>query len=293
MKNKLERNYIFNKRNFLILLTCVIILTFAIASTNYLFLPPVQEVVAQEQPSPTSDDNARQIEDFRPLKELLVQKGVPFEPELLLSPKGKKLITPKLAQIPEMYETRQLGNKVTGVQLADVLYLPEKIQLTGDTVIIANKVIFEGRNPVIKGNHAILFFPLVIDGALGTTLEVAMKEQKTTFSKVNFSNSSHLKNFVPRLLEDNWSLTIDTSGQGRKEWLEKQKQAKEAQFSKISFVQDNNTSGTGGQIGTPGPMGLPGPNGAPDPQIGATSQILPCTTAGRLTRTTRRGWRNW
>lgn len=268
MKMKLRRDSVFlNKKSFFITLTCTIILTFVIPSANYFVLSPVQEVAAQKQPLPISD-KAKQIEQFRPLKELLIQKGVPFEPNLMLSPKSKRLVASKLAQMPEMYETRQLGKKIKGVQLADVLYLPEKVQLTGDTVIIANRVIFEGRNPVIKGNHAILFSPLIIDGALGTTLEVAMKEQETTFSKVRFSNSSRLKNFVPRLLKDNWSLTINTSGQGREEWLEKQKQAKETKISKISFVQDRDSSGEAGGTGTTGPMGDPGANGAPDPALG-------------------------
>ena len=268
-----QSSHFFNKPSFLNLLICIIILTFAILSLSYFVLPPEQKVIAQKQPFPKPDE-ARQIKNFKPLKELLVQKGVPFEPELVLSPQSKKVVASKLAQMLEMYETRQLGKKIKGVQLADVLYLPEKVQLTGDTVIMANKVIFEGRNPVIKGNYKILFFPLVIDGALGTTLEVAMKEQKTAFSKVSLTNSSRLKNFVPLLLQDNWSLTIDTSGQGRKEWLEKQKQAKETKISKISFVQDNceppycrDTSGTGGGTGTQATIGNSGLNGGPDPAI--------------------------
>lgn len=266
MKMKLRRDFIlFNKKSFFITLTCTIILTFVIPSTNYFVLSPVQ-VAAQKQPF-SIQDKAKQIQDFRPLKELLVQKGVPFEPELMLNPKSKKLVASKLTQMPEMYEIRQLGKKIKGVQLGDVLYLPEKVELTGDTVILANKVIFEGRNPVIKGNHTILISPLVIDGALGTTLEVAMKEQEIAFSKASFSNSSRLKNFVPRLLEDNWSLTIDTSGQGREEWLEKQKQAKGTKFSNVSFVQ--NTSGTAGGPGTPGPMGNVGEDGSPDPALGS------------------------
>lgn len=213
-------------------------MTFVILTANYFVLPPVQKVLAQKQPF-QMPDKAQQIENFRPLKELLVQKELPFEPELLLNPQSKSLVASKLAQVPEMYETQQLSDKIEGVQLADVLYLPEKVQLTGDTIILANKVIFEGSNPVIKGNYKILYSPLVIDGAMGTTLETEMKEQETIFSKISFSNSSRLKNFTPHLLQGNWSLTIDTSGLGRKEWLEKQKRIKQTLFSKTPFMPDD------------------------------------------------------
>ena len=269
MKLKLKKDpSIPAKRSFFVFLICIIIVTFVIASANYSVLFSVQKTVAQKLPFSIAD-KAKQIEQFRPLKELLIQKGVAFEPELMLNPQSKKEVVSKLAQMPEMYEIRQLGRKIKGVQLGDTLYLPEKVELTGDTVIMANKVVFEGRDPVIKGSHKILFYPIVIDGALGTTLEVAMKEQKTIFSEVGFTKSSRLKNFVPRLLDDNWSLTIDTSGQGREEWLEKQKQAKKTKISKVSFVQDvRDTSGTGGEKGETGPIGNVGTDGSPDPALG-------------------------
>lgn len=263
------RRYSFSisKRSYLFVLPIIIILAFAVLSTNYFVLPPTQKVIAQAQKS-LAPDQAKKIENFRPLKELLVQKGVPFEPELVLRPRSKKLIASKLAQMPEMYEVRQVGKKIKGVQLADILYLPEKVQLTGDTVIMANKIVFEGRNPVIKGNYKILFYPLIIEGALGTTLEVAMKEQENPFSKVSFTNSSRLKNFTPRLLEDNWSLTIDTSGRGHKEWLEEQKQKNQTQFSNVSFVQERDTSGKTGYTGTKAQPGGEGSNGGLDPAVG-------------------------
>jgi hypothetical protein len=267
MNKRLKRNSLFfNKRNLLTFLSGIIILTFVLPSSKYFVLLPIQKVAAQKQPFLTLD-KAQQIEDFRPLKELLIQQEVPFEPDILLKPNSKKLISSKLSQTPEMYEIRKLGKKIKGVQLGDILYLPEKVQLTGDTVILANKVIFEGRNPIIKGNYKILYSPLVTDGALGTTLETAMRNQETIFSEVSFTNSSRLKKFVPRLLRDNWSLTIDTSGQGRKEWLEKQKQSKQVQFSKISFQQTNDTSGGNGNTGDSVNIGNPGADAAPDPAI--------------------------
>ncbi len=262
-------------KRFVALLTVLLLVALA---TN--FVPLVnRNVVAQERIpltqqtcSSQEDESVRLAEDFKPAKDLLNQKGVPFEPEQLLNSKWKERLAPQLAQIPEMYEVRQLGNRVKGVQIADTLYLPEKVELTGDTVIIAKQVIFEGRDVLIKGNYNVYFFPIDREGVLGTTLEVAMKEQEVTFQKASFNNASRLKRFTPRLLQDDWSITVDTSGLGRKEWLEKQKrkQAQQVKYQKASFVLDDITidqrgttpGGTGvtGNIGAIGTSGLPNPS---------------------------------
>ena len=47
-----------------------------------------------------------------------------------------------------------------GAYLADTLYLPENVEISGHTVILANYVVFEGKNPVIRGNYVLIFFPL-------------------------------------------------------------------------------------------------------------------------------------
>jgi hypothetical protein len=234
----------------------------------------------QEAPSKKSEKRltpaergAQMIEDFKPARELLLKKGVPFEPGLLMSPRWKELLAPKLAQMPEMRQVRRLGKSLKGALLADVLYLPEKVELTGDTVILANQVIFEGRNAVLKGNHHVYFFPVVTEGVLGTTLEVAMREQGVRFSAVAFRDSSSRrlspppKSFVPRLLQEGWSLTIDTSGPGRAEWLEQQKQATEAHSSKAARQSTIDHDGDPGATGPPGPTGLTGSAATPNPSL--------------------------
>lgn len=119
-------------------------------------------------------------------------------------------------------------------KLAGTLYLPEQVELTGDTVILARRVIFEGRRPVIKGNYNVAFLPAEMDGAMGTTLEVAMKEQGVKAERAGHISAHAPKRYVPRLLEKDWSLTIDTSGIGRKEWLEEQEKAKRVSFRKTA-----------------------------------------------------------
>ena len=134
------------------------------------------------------DAYAKQVREFQPIKNLLIEKGVPFEPEHLLSPNWKSLLQPKLAQMAEMYQTRSLSNRVAGVEIANVLYLPEKVEITGDTIFLANRIIFEGKDAVLKGNHAIYFLPLAEEGGLGTTLEAAVRQQSVEFVAAKYFN---------------------------------------------------------------------------------------------------------
>lgn len=229
----------------------------------------------------TQEYRERLRAQFKRGRELLLKKGVPFEPNDLLEPDFRKKLKPKLAQMREMQETRVVRQaQMKGVQLADTLYLPEKVEITGDTVILANQVIFEGRDAVLKGNHAVFFFPVDIDGLLGTTLEVAMSEQGgPRFSPASYRSRSKNSSqpppswFVPRLMKTDWSITIDTSGQGAEEWEEKQKRKKRA---KVGFVKsssqeimnDGDTKNKTGQAGATGDLGEMGPptcNGKPDP----------------------------
>lgn len=221
----------------------------------------------------TQEYRERLREQFKKGRDLLIKKGVPFEPNDLLELGWRKKLKPKFAQMPEMQETRVVRQgKLRGVQLADILYLPEKVEITGDTVILANQIIFEGRNAVLKGNHAVHFFPVDIDGLLGTTLEVAINEQGgPRFSNANYSGSKTSsqpppKWFVPRLLKVDWTITIDTSGQGAEEWQEKQKQkmGTKVRFLKNS-AQGEDKSGAPGATGATGEMGPPTCDGIPDP----------------------------
>src|SRR6185369_12427401 len=128
----------------------------------------------------------------------------------------------------------------------------------------ARQVIFEGKDAVIKGNHNVYFFPIEVTGFLGAPLEVAMSKQPR-FQNTRFSHSPR-KTFIPPLLADGFSLTIDTSGRGVKEWLEEQNQRIGVKFGKINW-QGQNHDGTNnsGLVGSPGTIGLTGGSGGPDP----------------------------
>jgi len=223
----------------------------------------------------SQERRARQSESFRRGRELLLEKGVPFEPEELLDPGWQKNLKAKFAQMPEMQETRVVWTgQLQGVHLADTLYLPEKVEVTGDTVILANQVIFEGRDAVIKGHHSVYFFPTTMEGVLGSTLEAAIRKQGGPFSTVSYRTSSAgslrtpPKWFVPQLLQEGWSLTIDTSGKGWFEWLAEQKKKKATKkvgFVKTSFQEITNHNGPEGSLGATGDDVGPTCNGVPDP----------------------------
>jgi hypothetical protein len=223
-------------------------------------LPPTINVSRVQQ------DEERRRNNFKSSRDLLIQKSVPFEPEELLKKGWQKRLAPVFAQMPEMQTARYGGNQLKGAQLAGTLYLPEKVRITGDTVILAKRVVFEGRHPIIKGNYNVSFMPIETDGALGTTLDVAMKQHGMKFAHAGYKNPLLLKKFVPTLLTKDWSLAIDTSGEGRKEWLEKQKRMNHVSLRKVARSQEsNNTSGEVGSTGAQGDIGISGPNGTPDP----------------------------
>lgn len=261
----------------------------AVLLTALGIVPPLDgsRSFAQQQPSTPAtvhvfraphqdkDKEARWRNNFKPARDLLIRWGVPFDPDVLLEAGWRKKLAPVLAQMPEMQAVRFGGKRIKGVQMADILYLPEQVEIIGDTVILAKKVIFEGRHVVIKGNYSVSFLPVELEGVMGTTLEVAMKQQGVRFAAVSYNSSPALKNFVPRLLEKDWSIKIDTSGKGRKEWLEEQEKAKQAGFRKVAWraQQNNNTSGGPGAPGDTGDMGSVGYNGTPDPSPGGSDRV--------------------
>jgi len=92
------------------------------------------QVAAQQQASPNqaqvlpsqAERRAQMIRNFEPARHLLESESVPFDPEVLLNPDWQKRLAPAFAQMPEMQITRWGGKQLKGVQLADILYLPDK-----------------------------------------------------------------------------------------------------------------------------------------------------------------------
>ncbi len=234
-----------------------------------------QQEIRQRKEQEFRQAEERKETAFKPTRELLLKAGVPFDPDILKDPEWRRKLAPQLRGLWQMFTPRRLGRRLGGLQLADTLYLPEKVDLTADTVIIANRVVFEGRDVVIKGNHNIAVYPVVETGMLGTTLEEAMlkqgfSERNVEFAYVSLKGSSTRKQFVPQFIEDG-SLTIDTGGPGYREWLERQRQRRPAaasgfiksSFSPQTVVIDHNANA--GAPGGEGAIGSVGSSGSPNP----------------------------
>ncbi len=191
----------------------------------------VQSVSGRQQEAPgilpekQQQEPERKRESFKSGRELLLAHRVPFDPDTLLDRDWKRKLEPAFAIMPEFQEVRQGGKKIEGVQLADTLYLPESIELTGDTIIIARQLVFSGKNVVIKGPHDLHFFPLNPLLSLDNGLQ-GTGGKRSSFLKAGFSTARFLRTARQQgQLVTPESVTINVDGLGREEWLEKQKAA--------------------------------------------------------------------
>lgn len=171
-----------------------------------------------------SDNSAKQQVDsqnliekkklnFEIAKNLLQRKRVPFDPEILLQDDWPNALAPVFSQMPEMQKVRYLDSLEEGVELADTLYLPEKVHASGDVVIVAKHLVFEGHDILIKGHHNISIFPAENVIVMGDTLP-----------RHSYREVGKLRTVVEipdaRPADRGGDITIDTSGIGYKEWLE-------------------------------------------------------------------------
>jgi len=197
---------------------------------------------------------------FDKARKLLTDKNVPFDPDILLTKDWPKTLKTTLDNLPEFKETRRGPQRLKGVQIAQTLYLPEKVELTGDTVILVNNLIFEGTDAVIKGPFNIYVYPAGEQGVLGTSVEIASRHAEAQFIKAGW-----FKNAVrpPLPIIRGGSITVDVSGLGREDWLRSQ-QAKangKAKTIPASFVQGESQTGSAGSDGSAGNNGSAGADG--------------------------------
>ena len=122
----------------------------------------------------------------------MLLRGVPFDPDMLLEPDWREKLVPKFALMPELQQSRLGLKKLEGLQLADTLYLPERVELSGDTVILARQVIFGGNNIVIKGPHDLHVF--VVE-PLAVATDVSESRLDGTFQMVKKARFSSSQSF--------------------------------------------------------------------------------------------------
>jgi hypothetical protein len=218
--------------------------------------------VSQEDRSARGREARR--EHFSKGREMLRQKGVPFDPDELLEHGWAKRLKSTLDTLPEWHKVRRETAPLHGVYIADTLYLPENVEVTGDTVIVVNYLVFEGKNATVKGSHDIHVFPAQPVAMLGTTLAVALRGS-SGFLNVAFSPAPTLPSFslIRQLDQKEKHVTFDASGAPPTPVRKSRPRPAlflSASWPTIEEVYFQNQDTSGGP-GTPGPTGTRGANG--------------------------------
>lgn len=159
----------------------------------------------------------------RKIRKLLKDAKIPLEAADLFSPFWHRKVSAYSGVVPDLTRLKSGSNKLKGVHVADTLVLPEKVELTDDTLIIARQVVFSGRNVVIKGNHDLHFFQSA--PPLSTTDGVQARfGNGVLFLKAGYSPAKSVEDAKARgLLVEPQTITINVDGYGREQWLEDQK----------------------------------------------------------------------
>src|SRR5215470_13506599 len=213
-------------------------------------------------------------QNFDSGRQLLLDKGVPFDPDELLRDNWSQNLKATLDSMPEMRQARRETGPLKGAYLADTLYLPEHVQLSGHTIIVVNYLVFEGKNVVVKGPFDLHVLPANPIAVLGTTLAETLRE-KPELLNVKHAGKPALPSF--RLLKnvvqtESHHITFDTSGR-EPEWRRNPPQKRSPNLRRTSwsgfipFQSGNqNVSGNPGATGQNGAPGVPGAPGETPPK---------------------------
>jgi hypothetical protein len=172
-----------------------------------------QSVQTETQQS-REDRRQFRLDHFNHARLALLDSGVPFNPEDLLDDAWPAKLKPVLDTMPEMQRVRYEPAPLRGAYIADTLYLPENVELSGHTVILVKNLVFEGKNPTIRGSFDLHFFPTQPSAVLGTTLAEALRK-KNWLMNVGYPGRLKLPRF--ELIADvaergRHTITFDTSG---------------------------------------------------------------------------------
>jgi hypothetical protein len=240
----------------------------------------LSQVISQSDTKPTQrsttqfveqqERELKRFESFKPAIELLRKEKVPFEPNLLLSTNWRRMLGVTLSRMPQMHSVRGEAEPLSGVYLADVLVLPQRVMITGDTVILANKIVFEGGDVLIKGAHNLNILPVEQMGTLPDTAS-SSDQRELKFLKTAFRDRPEA--FAGKL--NGAHITIDVSG-GRQA-IDKSLSLNNGVLKRSSFAMlpvgwsdaaplagltlFQSADGTPGQNGTNGGNGGNGENG--------------------------------
>jgi hypothetical protein len=143
-----------------------------------------------------AEPSAERRAGFARTRALLIERRVPFDPDVLLRADWRARLADQFESMPELKVDREdLSGRLNGVYLAGTLVLPEKVVATGDVVILARRLVFLGRDAVIlaPGKGVSLY---VIDRTLHATRE----RERATPARVTI-NTGSLKSKDPEEAE--------------------------------------------------------------------------------------------
>ena len=146
---------------------------------------------------------------------VLHDAGIEIEAWDLFSAAGRKKAQAQLDRYPPMHSSKTWSAPLRGAIMAEILTLSPDLSIEEDTVILAKQIVFNGSAPTLKGPHDIHLF---------------------AFDSIRAADGS--------------VVTIDASGEGRKEWF------------KASAHHSNVVPGADGLDGKSGKDGKRGVNGS-------------------------------
>lgn len=91
--------------------------------------------------APLASDWEQRVREFSPAAELFEKRGIAFDPSDSLDVDFRVRLVDKLSQLPEFSQVRVETQPLKGAIVADTLYLPERVSLEGDTVILVKHLV--------------------------------------------------------------------------------------------------------------------------------------------------------
>jgi hypothetical protein len=169
------------------------------------------------------NNRGRRALAFRKFRKMLLDRGVPFEPNMLLE-NGWQERLKKSGYMNSLESAYIADGKLSGAVLADTLYLPEKVELKGDTVILARRLVYEGDKVLIRGYGVDVALMPVEPSVVTRPIKGApsnyqyMPPKSPEFEKAFFAAHAPVTNKAPDGVIYWGSVTVDVSGWG---WAER------------------------------------------------------------------------
>jgi hypothetical protein len=192
------------------------------------------------------------------MSKLLAKEKLPFDPTILFARNWKSRVRPYLQLMPEMSKTETLPQRFGGAKIANIVYLPDKIELTGDTIILANYLVFGSKKVEIVGYNDLLVFPMESVLSDNNDGQVGKNGSSVRFINARYDSEKELLKAKKegRLVAPE-SVKISVDGWGRDQFLERERLRKSGSVAHHAAFQTN-VDREAGATGETGERGEPG-----------------------------------